>query len=101
MEKIILKDGEIETTFDNDAYRLETMRDNQGKVTSNFNVKTRNTQAILYQLMQDLTYANGQIDMILFNLKVWADKNLIPMEAYNEIVRVVKASVNDAIFHRK
>lgn len=101
MDKQILEDGSIKTTFDNEAYRLETMRDNQGNVTSNFDGKTQNTQAILYQLIQDVAFTNSQVDMILFNLKTWADKDLIPMEAYDEILRVVNSSVNTATFHQK
>lgn len=101
MDKLILEDGEIRTTFDNEAYHLETTRDNQGNITTNFDVKTQDTQAMLQQLMQDVVFANGQVDMILFNLRTWANENLIAKEAYDEIVRVVNSSVNTATFHQR
>lgn len=100
MDKQILEDGRIITTFENDAYRIVSDRAADSNIKTNFEPKTADMQTILCALIKDVSNANSQVDMILVNLKEWADKNLIPKEAYDTIVNLVKTFSNTTTFHQ-
>ena len=101
MVKQILENGDIRTVFDNDVYHIETTRNKKGEVSAYFDPKTSDTQAMLNILIQEVTNTNSQLDVILVNLKAWADANLIPREAYDKIVELVNSFSYTTTFHQR